>query len=101
MAFSQWWNFTASLVGYDRDDGAVYEFADSAETIVYIGSTNELKRRLTEHLGESTTSCIKKNTAKYRYEYTTNYAKLEQQLYDEYVRTYKKPPACNTMRPPG
>lgn len=101
MAFSQWWTFSASMVNSDRNDGAVYEFANSAGTIVYIGSTNELKRRLTEHLGEGATSCIKKNAARYRYDYTSNYAKLEQQLYDEFVRLNGKQPTCNTVRPPG
>src|SRR5271170_1706631 len=101
MSLWQWWTFRESLVGYDRNDGAAYEFGDSAEMVIYIGSSNELQVRLNRHLNEPADSCIKKNATKYRYEYTTGYLRREQELYDEHVALYGQPPICNGIRPSG
>ena len=101
MAFSQWWTFREGLVESDRDDGAVYEFRDDGENIVYIGSTNALKRRLKEHLDEDAKSCIKTNAKMYRYDYRTDYAAEELKLYDAFVKQYGRPPKCNDKRPSG
>jgi len=97
--FSQWWTFSDGIVDSDRNDPGVYEFANTAGVVLYIGSTNDIKRRLKEHLGESTTSCIKKNAAKYRIEYTTSYATRERELIEEYRRTYGRLPQCNSIQP--
>jgi predicted GIY-YIG superfamily endonuclease len=99
MAFSQWWSFTDSLVDYDRNEAAVYEFANGSGDVVYIGSSNDLKRRLKEHLGENTTSCIKQNAKQYRLEYTSYFATRERELIDEFIRTYGRLPRCNSVRP--
>ncbi|MGC9947049.1 MAG: hypothetical protein ABSF64_11835 [Bryobacteraceae bacterium] len=101
MSLSQWWTFRESLVGYDHNYRAVYEFGDSSEIVIYIGSSDELQFRLTRHLNEPADSCIKKNAKNYRYEYTADYLRREQQLYDEHVSLYGKPPICNTARPSG
>jgi hypothetical protein len=101
MALSQWWTFRESLVGYDHNYQAVYEFGDSSEMVIYIGSANELQLCLNRHLDEPADSCIKKNAKNYRYEYTADYLRREQQLYDEHVALYGHPPICNSVRPPG
>jgi len=99
MAFSQWWSFTEGMVDSDRNEAGVYEFENSAGTIVYIGSSNDVKRRLQEHLGENTTSCIKKNAARYRIEYRSDYQSAERAYYDDFVSRYGRAPQCNQVRP--
>ncbi len=96
---AQWWTFSEGIVNYERDEPGVYELGNTNEAVVYIGSSNEVRRRLKEHLGESAGSCVKKNTAKYRVEYTRDYKNRERQLYDEHVRIHGKPPLCNDARP--
>lgn len=99
MSFSQWWAFSDTLVSLDRDEPGVYEFADTAGEIVYIGSSNQLKRRLKEHLGENTTSCIKRNAAKYRIEYTASYITRERELIASFRLVNGKLPRCNSVQP--
>jgi predicted GIY-YIG superfamily endonuclease len=99
MAFTKWWTFNDNMVSYDLDNGAVYEFADANGTIVYIGSTNALKRRMREHLSEDAKSCIKTNAKQYRYDYRSDCVAEEKRLYAVFVQTNGKPPRCNTIRP--
>ena len=98
---NQWWTFSESMIQHDRDDPGVYELGSSSDMVVHVGSSNELRRRLRQHLAESSASCIKKNTVKYRLEYTRDSARRERELYDEHIRLYGKPPACNEVRPPA
>jgi len=96
---SQWWTFSDGMVESDREAAGVYQLGDANEKVVYVGSSNNLKRRLKEHLGESATSCIKKNAKKYRLEYTDDYVNRERELYDEHVRVHGVSPLCNSVRP--
>ncbi len=80
MSFSQWWAFRQGMVDSDKDEAGVYELADAQERIVYIGSSNALRRRLTEHLAESSSSCIRRNATQYRIEYTSAYQRREREL---------------------
>ena len=96
---SRWWPFSDSIVEYERDEGGVYELGDSDGTVVYIGKSNKVKRRLKEHLEESGT-CIKRNAKKYRVEYTKNYRKREYELYQEHIRLHGEKPLCNVVSPP-
>ena len=96
---SQWWTFSDGMISSDREEAGVYELGNDSGTVVYIGSSNALRRRLKEHLDESGTTCIKKNTKKYRLEYVSKYKERERELYDEHVRINGKPPICNDMRP--
>jgi hypothetical protein len=96
-SLSQWWTFSSTLVEFDRDDGAVYEFADADKNVIYIGSTDALKRRLREHL-DKTSGCISQNAKLYRYEYTTNYTSKDSRLFEEFQRTHIFPPFCNIAR---
>jgi hypothetical protein len=99
MAFSQWWDFREGLVDSDLDQAGVYVFADSNGQIVYVGSSIQVRRRLKEHLGEGTTSCIKRCAARYAIEYTSSYVSREREVYDSVVRSTGKPPRCNSVRP--
>ncbi len=99
MAFSQWWAFRWGMVEYDHEKSGVYQFADATGTVVYIGGSDNVKRRLAQHLGEDTTTCIRRKAAKYRVEYTSHYRRREKELYDEFVRKYGKPPECNDVAP--
>lgn len=96
---SQWWTFAEDVIKLDRDDPGVYELGNDAGSVVYIGSSNELRRRLLEHLNEAAGTCIKRHTTKYRMEYTKDYKVRERELYDEHVRINGKPPQCNDVRP--
>jgi hypothetical protein len=101
MAFSQWWTFSEGMVASDRDAGGIYEFANSAEQIIYIGSSGALQSRLRQHLGEDAKTCIKKNAIKYRLDYRADYAAEERRLFDEFVTQNGRKPSCNDIRPPG
>ncbi len=96
---NQWWSLTPNIVGYERDDPGVYELGDSDGTVIYVGSSIAVKRRLQEHLSVSTDPCIKKRAVKYRVEYTHRYEDRERELYDEHVRLHGRPPVCNAVRP--
>jgi predicted GIY-YIG superfamily endonuclease len=92
--------FAETIVQYERESAGVYELGNSSGQVIYIGSTNNVRRRLREHLAESGT-CIKRNASVYRVEYTSNYLAREGELYDEYVRLYGRAPHCNEVRPGG
>ena len=94
----RWWSFSAVMVDTERDEGGVYELGDGAQHVTYIGSSNQVRRRLREHLGEPGYTCIGKATC-YRVEYTPNYRHRERELYDEHVRRHGRGPACNDVRP--
>jgi hypothetical protein len=96
-SLSRWWTFSSTLVEFDRDDGAVYEFAGADENVIYIGSTDALKRRLLEHLNR-TSGCVSQNAKLYRYEYTTNYTSEDGRLFEEFQHTHIFPPFCNIAR---
>jgi GIY-YIG catalytic domain len=96
---AQWWSFVESVIEVDRDDPGVYELGDKDGNVVYIGSSNELRRRLKEHLNEASYTCIRQNTTHYRIEYTPNFQNRERELYAGHVRIYGKPPECNNSRP--
>jgi hypothetical protein len=98
---AQWWSFVESVIEVDRDDPGVYELGDKDGTVVYIGSSNELRRRLREHLNEASSACIRQNVTHYRMEYTANYRTRERELYDGHVRIFGMPPKCNDSRPSG
>lgn len=94
LTAAPWWHFSRATVESDRDDPGVYEMGDASDSVVYIGSSDALKRRLKEHLSESGT-CIRKNTVRYRIEYTKDYQARERQLYDKHVKIHGEPPQCN------
>src|SRR5438445_12264727 len=78
LTAAPWWHFSRGTVESDRDDPGVYERGNASDSVVYIGSSDALRRRLKEHLSESGT-CIRKNTVRYRIEYTKNYRQVSRQ----------------------
>lgn len=98
---TRWWMFTEAVINYEHNQAGVYELGDASGNVVYIGSTNDMKRRLLEHVNDLPSTCIKRRTALYRVEYTANYKRREQELYDEHVRIHRASPACNSVRPAG
>jgi predicted GIY-YIG superfamily endonuclease len=95
------WDLQENWVDTDRDDPGVYELSDSQETVIYVGSAEKLKQRLKGHLNEKDNDCIKKKAKKYRLQYTSQYKAREKELYDEHVKTFGRPPACNKVIPSG
>ena len=98
MAMSQWWAFTENLVNTEQDSPGVYELGNSSKNVVYIGSTNAIKRRLLEHLGGSD-PCINTHAKYYRVDYRPDYATEERRRYDAFVIANGRPPRCNDRRP--
>ena len=96
---AQWWRLSEVFIQVDQDAPGVYELGDASGTVVYIGSSYAIRRKLREHMGESATSCIKRYANRYRIEYTLDYGARARQLYDEHVRGYGVPPRCNDLRP--
>jgi predicted GIY-YIG superfamily endonuclease len=96
---SQWWTFSEMMVQHDRDEPGVYELGETNGTVIYIGGSDAIRRRLREHLSESATTCTRRSTAQYRVEYTRNWTTRERQLHDEHVRLYGRPPRCNEVHP--
>lgn len=97
---TQWWSFAESLVSIDRSAPGVYELGDENGIVVYVGSSDDLKRRLSEHLNEDPSTCIRQNATKYRIEYTAEYENRERELYRVHIATYGKVPRCNnSIRP--
>ena len=99
MTGQKWWHFTESIVQYERDSPGVYELGNAAQQVTYIGSSNQVKRRLREHLAAPPHSCIGTNSSYYRVEYTVDYKRRERELYDQYVLQHGRSPACNDVRP--
>jgi predicted GIY-YIG superfamily endonuclease len=95
----RWWTFVETVVDFERDEPGVYELGDNTGMVVYIGSSNQLRRRLKEHLREPDATCAEKHARQYRLEYTTNYEDRERQLHDEHVQIYGRPPICNDATP--
>jgi len=86
---NQWWSLTDGVVAYDKEESGVYELGNSSEVVIYVGSADNLRRRLKEHINASHSDCVKKNAAKYRLEYTSRHKAREKELYD---------PACAHVR---
>jgi len=73
----------------------VYELQSFGE-VKYIGSSENLQRRLLEHLDN-------RNPNKYRYEvvsgFFSSHEKAERQHYDRHVEKHGSPPDWNNQRP--
>ena len=91
---AQWIPFVEGMPRFDRDEPGVYELGNTLGAVVYIGSADQLKRRVNEHLAESGT-CIKRNASLYRVEYTHDHVSRARQLLDEHVKANGVPPVCN------
>lgn len=73
----------------------IYELADDEMMTVYIGSSDNLRARLEQHLMEPATSCIKHHAALCRFEYTKDYKIQEHNLRDLFLKAFGSDPKCN------
>jgi len=71
----------------------VYELFDPGKSLIYIGRSNNLRQRLTEHLNTSD-ACIKSATY-FAYEVTSFSYSREQGLLEEHKRIHGRLPRCN------
>ena len=71
----------------------VYELANSSQQIIYIGRSDNLQRRLNEHLN-TTDPCIK-SAAYFRFEKTYRSEQRERELIDHFRRLNGRLPRCN------
>jgi excinuclease UvrABC nuclease subunit len=96
-----WWSLTDGMVDSDREEGGVYHLADVQSVIIYVGSADNIKRRMREHVHETENACIAKYATKYQIEYTRTYKARELELYNEFKRANGVPPRCNKIAPSG
>jgi len=85
--------FTTWTVNSVPEREGVYQLFDSSRSLIYIGRSDNIRRRLSEHLNTSDT-CIK-STAYFTYEVTARSVQREQELIEEYRRLHGRYPRCN------
>ncbi|MBU0667778.1 GIY-YIG nuclease family protein [Patescibacteria group bacterium] len=85
--------FTRFSVMLTPNQPGLYALNDSGGRIIYIGGSDELQRRLTEHLPENEAQnlCIKRSAAQFQYLVSTNWQQEERRL----IETYQ--PSCNRI----
>jgi len=88
-----------------RLDGEMIEYPDGRCQIFYIGSANNLRKRLIDHLGANNKNgCIKRFVKEkgcvFRYFQASNeWVREEKSLYNLFITTFGGPPACNHVSP--
>jgi len=95
LSWSDWKAFWADRIEKVPEESGVYQLDTATETI-YIGRTDNLRRRLMEHLN-SNDLCVKKATV-FRYLVTTSPERTEDALLKDYVKKHGKLPECNKKR---
>ena len=96
MSWSDWKAFLESQITLVPEESGVYRLENVNDTL-YIGRTDNLRRRLLEHLN-SNDSCIKQATV-FKYLVTTSPEMTEDALLKDYMRTHVgELPRCNAKR---
>ena len=90
-----WSQLTSWDIQYVPEKEGVYELADNSQSIIYIGRSNNLRRRLSEHLN-SDDHCLR-NARYFRYEQTWRSEERERELLNEYRRIHGRLPRCNDI----
>ena len=98
MSMSQWWFYNTPMVKLDKDEPGVYEFGNTEQEVVYVGSSSAVRTRLLQHLG-SNDRCIIQQAQYYRIDYRGDYQQHERERYDVFVLHRGRPPWCNDRRP--
>lgn len=94
MSITAVWNpLGVDTLRYVPQSEGVYELADISQSAIYIGRSDDLSRRLHEHLS-TTDSCIQLAQF-FRYELTQQSVARERQLLEEYRHRYGRYPRCN------
>ena len=80
------------------------EYAKNESSLIYIGSSKQLKNRLLEHFNSDKNKLlyelINGNQCFYRFAVTDeNYAQIEKKIYDYFKSLYGQPPLCNKISP--
>ena len=90
-----------SLANEDAPEASgVYELGNSNGTVVYIGSSGNLRERINQHANADGRSCIGKNASRFRYERTSSYISRERELFTEYKDSHGgEIPPCNENDP--
>lgn len=89
-----------------RLNGKGVRYPKGKISVIYIGSTKDIKKRLKAHLGTTNKNthlrnCLDKFGCYFRYiRFTKEWYKEEERLYKLFVSTYGAPPKCNCLRPP-
>jgi len=91
-----WWVFGDVLIASERELPGVYELGNDSGDVIYIGSSNNVARRLREHWVDGGNSCLKRYTTQYRVEYDPNYLARERELYAVHMQVHAKPPRCGS-----
>lgn len=95
-----WWSLAEQVIRFDQNRPGAYELGNALGTVVYIGSSSDVQRRLLDHLKAASGTCIGKHATQYRVDYTgEDHVARARELYDEYVRAFGAPPVCNEARP--
>jgi len=93
MDWSDWYKMNKEDIDKIPEKSGVYQLNADIETL-YFGQTDNLNRRLGEHLNSSD-SCIKKAT-KFAYQQTNDPEGLEKSLLETYKdKNNGKTPPCN------
>ena len=91
----EWWSYTLNLIELEKDAPGVFELGNPGKNVIFIASSPKVRTRLLEHLQESASSCLTRYATRYRVEYTTNFRKREEELFQQHVKLHGKAPRCN------
>lgn len=81
----------------ERNEPGVYERSSPGKNVIFIGSARQVRTRLLQHLGEPG-ACIPRFAARFRIEYTSDFKKREDELFNEHVKLHGKLPRCSEWR---
>ena len=91
------WNERARNV---EERPGVYAFYDEGHDLIYIGESEDLRRRFREYLSNNfdENHCLR-DTRFYKREFTNNHVEREGELLEEYEDENGSLPRCNTQHP--
>jgi hypothetical protein len=90
---SGWSSLTPMQVSRVPKEEGVYELANLSRSILYIGRSDDLNRRLQELL--NTTDRCWRQAAQFRYELTSQSKQRQRELLEEYSQAHERYPPCN------
>ena len=77
-----------------------YELGNKYQTVIYIGETSNLRRRMDEHVDDPKNDCIRKNARLFHYEIVRAHITRQRTLLKEYKDSHHgKIPPCNIQDP--
>ena len=85
---TEWYNFPEDLNMAPTTEG-VYLLGGTLQNVVYVGRTDNLRERLSEHPDPKNPCLQRKNIKYFAFEKTSNSEEREQELIDKYD------PECN------